>query len=234
MSARDTDDDFPPNLQALEAFLLSERAPRTAMTVSGIDGLLTAVAIGPEPLMPSEWLPAIWGEEEPAFADAEEAQRINAHIMAHYNEIVTTIYERPEDFAPAIWATPEGGGIPGDWAAGFLDAVRLNPQAWAPLFDDEEASALMTPLMFAGATEDVAAELGITPERESEMLNEIADILPSCVLGIHTFWLEREIDDLGSLDLDDPPAAPRRSAKVGRNKPCPCGSGKKYKRCCGA
>jgi len=26
--------------------------------------------------------------------------------------------------------------------------------------------------------------------------------------------------------------APR--AKVGRNDPCPCGSGKKYKKCCGA
>ena len=27
---------------------------------------------------------------------------------------------------------------------------------------------------------------------------------------------------------------PTRTAKVGRNDPCPCGSGKKYKRCCGA
>lgn len=27
---------------------------------------------------------------------------------------------------------------------------------------------------------------------------------------------------------------PRKAAKVGRNDPCPCGSGKKYKKCCGA
>ena len=26
---------------------------------------------------------------------------------------------------------------------------------------------------------------------------------------------------------------PTRTTKVGRNAPCPCGSGKKYKRCCG-
>jgi preprotein translocase subunit SecA len=25
----------------------------------------------------------------------------------------------------------------------------------------------------------------------------------------------------------------RREKKVGRNEPCPCGSGKKYKKCCG-
>lgn len=32
----------------------------------------------------------------------------------------------------------------------------------------------------------------------------------------------------------DPKAPPRRVEKVGRNDPCPCGSGKKYKKCCGA
>jgi preprotein translocase subunit SecA len=32
---------------------------------------------------------------------------------------------------------------------------------------------------------------------------------------------------------DDTPPQPVRSDKVGRNDPCPCGSGKKYKKCCG-
>ena len=27
---------------------------------------------------------------------------------------------------------------------------------------------------------------------------------------------------------------PRVAVKIGRNDPCPCGSGRKYKRCCGA
>ena len=27
---------------------------------------------------------------------------------------------------------------------------------------------------------------------------------------------------------------PAKSEKIGRNAPCPCGSGKKYKKCCGA
>jgi uncharacterized protein YecA (UPF0149 family) len=30
------------------------------------------------------------------------------------------------------------------------------------------------------------------------------------------------------------PRAPVRSHKIGRNEPCPCGSGRKYKRCCGS
>ncbi|MBF0560869.1 MAG: YchJ family protein [Alphaproteobacteria bacterium] len=31
----------------------------------------------------------------------------------------------------------------------------------------------------------------------------------------------------------NPKAAPRQVVKIGRNDPCPCGSGKKYKKCCG-
>jgi hypothetical protein len=30
-----------------------------------------------------------------------------------------------------------------------------------------------------------------------------------------------------------PKFMPTRAEKVGRNEPCPCGSGKKYKKCCG-
>ena len=36
-----------------------------------------------------------------------------------------------------------------------------------------------------------------------------------------------------SVSSDDHKPAPKRVAKIGRNDPCPCGSGKKYKKCCG-
>ncbi|MFW6113178.1 MAG: SEC-C metal-binding domain-containing protein, partial [Thermodesulfobacteriota bacterium] len=32
---------------------------------------------------------------------------------------------------------------------------------------------------------------------------------------------------------ESPQPAQRQQKKVGRNAPCPCGSGKKYKKCCG-
>ncbi len=34
------------------------------------------------------------------------------------------------------------------------------------------------------------------------------------------------------LDGDMAPQRPVRSEKIGRNQPCPCGSGRKYKKCC--
>jgi preprotein translocase subunit SecA len=40
------------------------------------------------------------------------------------------------------------------------------------------------------------------------------------------------LPDLAEVELT--PAPLRAGPKVGRNDPCPCGSGKKYKNCCGA
>ncbi|MCP4199225.1 MAG: hypothetical protein GY762_18930 [Proteobacteria bacterium] len=46
---------------------------------------------------------------------------------------------------------------------------------------------------------------------------------------------EKKQEDTGDLDLLLNPIAPAKAApKVGRNDPCTCGSGKKYKKCCGA
>jgi hypothetical protein len=47
----------------------------------------------------------------------------------------------------------------------------------------------------------------------------------------------RELDQArmaGSGDLQPVQQVVRGTAKIGRNDPCPCGSGKKYKKCCGA
>lgn len=49
---------------------------------------------------------------------------------------------------------------------------------------------------------------------------------------------EKELADLQFVGGDGGAASASkqviRGAKVGRNDPCPCGSGKKYKKCCGA
>jgi len=40
-------------------------------------------------------------------------------------------------------------------------------------------------------------------------------------------------DPAGELDKEDHQPYVREGRKIGRNEPCPCGSGKKYKHCCG-
>jgi uncharacterized protein len=59
----------PVDLDALDAFLLSDRAPEDSMGLSDLDGFLAGIVVGPELVMPSEWLPVVWGGAEPAFGE---------------------------------------------------------------------------------------------------------------------------------------------------------------------
>ena len=75
---------FDPGLMSLEeldAFLMSDDAPDNCMMLSDLDGYLTAVAIGPELIMPSEWLPHVWGGASAEFKSEDQARRVLGAIM---------------------------------------------------------------------------------------------------------------------------------------------------------
>ncbi len=184
----------PVDLGALDAFLMSDRAPEDGMGLSDLDGFLTGLVVGPELILPSEWLPVVWGGTEPAFGSVEEARSVLGMIMARYNEIVRALGAAPHDLDPVFWEGPDGNLIVTDWAAGFLDAVGLRPGAWEPLIRHGEAGVLMLPLLVLGAEDSEHPPFGgpSLPKAEIERLHaEGAHIIPECVVGIHAFWRER-------------------------------------------
>src|ERR1700730_15368765 len=68
-----------------------------------------------------------------------------------------------------------------------------------------------------------------------ELLEQAPDLIPGCISGIAEFWRRKARHNQTSISLR--PAAgcgPRAATKLGRNDPCPCGSGRKFKKCCGA
>src|SRR6478752_50019 len=151
---RDTGDmtDDPPlsgliDLDALDDYLMSDHAPDDSMGLSDLDGFLTGIAVGPELILPSEWLPVIWGGNEPEFKSEDEMRTILWTIMGRYNEIVACFSGDPEGFDPIFWEGPEGEVIASDWAGGFLDGVALRPEAWRPLMENDDAGMLIVPLL---------------------------------------------------------------------------------------
>ena len=52
-------------LDELDDFLMSDDAPEDCMQISELDGFLIGIVVGPELVMPSEWIPCIWQDEEP-------------------------------------------------------------------------------------------------------------------------------------------------------------------------
>ena len=217
----------PVDLEALDQFLMSDASPEDCMQLSDLDGFLTGIAIGPELVMPSEWLPAIWGGDEPAFESIEQAQTVIGTIMGRYNEILRALSNDPEAYAPLFWEGPDGEVIAADWAEGFVDAIRLRPKAWRPLLEDREALVTLMPILALCGDAEGGSPLELDMEEDADLLAQAPDLIPACVAGIDGFWKERRGRPMAG-------SGRAKSAKVGRNDPCPCGSGRKYKRCCGA
>jgi uncharacterized protein len=177
----------PIDLEALAQYLNSDHAPDDCMGLSYLDGFLTGIIIGPETILPSEWLPVIWGNEEPEFVSAAHMQTMISLIMGRYNEIVTGFNSDPEIFEPIFWKRPTGEAIVMDWAAGFLDAVELRRTAWEPLFKHHRAKLLLEPLLILGDDDEFDDERD-AGDRWKEFYASKPDIISTCVVGISMFW----------------------------------------------
>ena len=179
------------DLDCLDDFLLSDRVSASCMGLSDLDGFLTGIAVGPELILPSEWMPVIWGSDAPEFANVDEAIKILGTIMSRYVEIIARLDADPNGFDPVFWEGPEGGVVADDWAAGFLDAVRLRAAAWEPLVLQPASRALLIPMLLLDTEDDDRPPLSGHSLGENEM-NEpdarISEIIPASVLGIRAFW----------------------------------------------
>lgn len=212
----------------LDQFLLSDRSPEDAMTMDTLHGYLTAIAIGPETIMPAEWLPRVWGQDgkqAPAWKNPKEEQRILNLIMRFMNEVLITFEAAPKEFEPLFCEHEVDGEALIDaeaWCWGFWEGMELRPGSWEPVWDSEVAE-LMRPIYLLGADEIDESELQEVedPRKAHGLALQIEANIPA----IYRFWLPRRKGAVETLVREEP--------KVGRNDDCPCGSGKKYKKCCG-
>lgn len=86
---------------------------------------------------------------------------------------------------------------------------------------------MLMPILALCGDAEGGSPLELDLEEDADLLAEAPELIPACVAGIDGFWKERR----GRAKAGSGQA---KSAKVGRNDPCPCGSGRKYKRCCSA
>lgn len=210
-------------LDKLEQYLESQASPPNSMQISDLDGFLTGIAVGPELILPSEWMPVVWGGEEPVFADSEQATEVTSAILRRYNDILHTLSEGRWTITPIYWDAHDGNVIAADWAEGFLDAINLRFDAWKPLFLDRVEYDLVMPILALCGDENGDSYFPEVDLDAELSLKEIPNLIPDAVDGIYRFWRERALR----------PDPVRVAARPGRNDACPCGSGKKYKRCCG-
>jgi uncharacterized protein len=161
------------------------------MQISDLDGYLTAIVVGPELIMPSEWLPVIWGSDGPKFRNGREAEQIINIVMARYNEIIRQMNNDAEQFEPIFWETKDGDVIAMDWAEGFFDAVKLRPKQWSKLLKTTTGKSMMAPLIVLW-TDEAKKQYSIRPSDVSCNIKEAADRIVGAVAKVYGFWKSKE------------------------------------------
>jgi uncharacterized protein len=202
-----------------------------------LPGFLFAIATAPVLVKPSEWISDVFGSVGPEFEDEAEAQAVMSAIMNRYNDAVAAA----DDYEGI---TPEAVGIDmsseaslRSWSRGFIVGFSGLHEAWQSVLqdadeEDRERFHALVPVLLVWANPDKYKETNDVGDEElDEFLRVCRAALPATLgvfaaMGVSIYRASlASSHDAGSSQAVS-------SSTVSRNDPCPCGSGKKYKRCC--
>ena len=214
-------------LDRLAGFL--EGAGELAMPLEAVDGYFAALISGPVLVDPMAAIPKVWGDEDFAFESVEAAEEFTALLLRHWHAItralVRSVEEEDGGYWPLVFEDEHGLVRGNDWALGFMEGVEASEDGWAALFEHEEIAGSMTPILILAHEHDEDPEHRPAPIADAERGGLIE-------------WLAASVPEIFAwFAADRVPAVVqvrREGAKTGRNALCPCGSGRKFKRCCGA
>jgi uncharacterized protein len=186
------------SLDELAHFLNSDSAPQGCMDLSELDGFLAGLVAGPDVVPRDEWLPEVWDNEDPDYADEAEREAVEQALFDRYAAIEAGLDATPLGYAAILWQDEAGTTVTEDWAAGFMQAVTLRAKEWQPALADEDASVLLIPIAsLAGMTlpEEQRGGQAMTDDALEGLMQDAEQVLPVCVLGLRRFWLERAFEN---------------------------------------
>ncbi len=191
------------------------------MRCDEVQGFMMALLSGPDALNPTNWLPEILGEE--SLFDAKERTEIERLVMAMAADMRMKLNEK---ILPDLWFYEDEAGNPDSytWCNAYLYALDIVPTDWFEAVDQEEFEDLFYPIMALGGIYDDEENGEVILHLNEKELTQLESDLPHVLLDIYWYW---------QAIINKPQTVRREGEKVGRNDPCPCGSGKKYKACCG-
>jgi yecA family protein len=205
--------------------LLERVAPHKS--VPEVMGSLTALASAPASPHPSEWLLTL--TDDARFDDEDDARRFLMHVLEAYRQIDMHL-QVGEEVGPDA-TDPKAVA---QWCHGYFQTARRDP-TWSA---EPDAMRRMMPMaLLAGELDRV----GEASTQSDAIRNKWTGALGNLAASLYEHWSEARAahkPQPPAADSDDEPddTAPfrRSEPKIGRNAPCHCGSGKKFKHCHGA
>ncbi len=226
--------------------------PDEYFTLESLHGFLFGLAISPDIILPSEWIPIVLDEDLIEIEDEDEADILISSVFNPYNRIMEDHNREQLNFPFNMKRLREGDlERIRDWTGGLIEAMQLRHEMWCmdcpeDMSEDQlteeqlEISTALFVLMGIAApdaAQEILEEEALQDETPPDLLKEEfeADLfatLPAAVAFLMDYGLTQR-KNLVSETIEEQYPLFEEKKKIGRNEPCSCGSGKKFKRCCG-
>jgi len=199
-----------------------------AMVFEELDGFIAGVLVCPDAIPPGEWFARAVGlstSRPSPFTGLDHANEVLNLVMEYYDVVATTLEHHPERYQPRHFVDESNGDVVWElWIDGFAAAMNLRRQVFEACIDvgGDVANAVMGMKTVIDATMDEDPD----PAEYANISSRAPSFIREAVLTLHRY---RQ-----AISFADRPNPFASAPKVGRNDPCPCGSGRKYKHCCGA
>jgi uncharacterized protein len=213
------------------AAILHSFTGEDAMDLEEMDGFFAALICGPVTVAPSVYLDEMWGGEETPFGSAHDVEEFFNLAMRHWNSIGRELGSQDMIFVPWLEVERREEIRKGNcWAQGFLRGIALCREEWDEVFADEDKFAMLLPVMALAHEHDPDPEMRPWKTPPDDNLREgVITGLAVSAQKLYDYFRPHRIREAkrGTTPFR------RTTRKIGRNEPCSCGSGEKYKHCCG-
>ena len=188
------DDLFSPleewEYDELDGFLLSLEHDQAVQNLSEFDGFITALVSGPEMIVPSEWLPVVWGgaENAPRLDSPEEFRQMFSLMVRHLNSTVATLLEDASAYRPCFMENTVRGKsytVVEDWCIGYVKGVMMCEERWCQ--NGEDLVELLSPIQL------FASEAGwdLLDQLSDKHFEYLQDQVVETARAVHAYWLEK-------------------------------------------
>lgn len=214
-------------LDRLENLLSDDIFKGEAMMLDTLQGFLCALVSGPEAVPPEVWIAEALGEPEYA-ATAQET----VNLLMKFHDSIAAALLNEEEFDLILYGLDDDPDELdfASWSDGYIYGSQIGDTDWfatAGEFAEDLSEKMEIFFLLNGMIKEDAQkhnEKWMSAKEEARLLAQAREIMPETIGAIYRFWNAKRT-----------PQTPLRrdSPKVGRNDLCPCGSGKKFKQCCG-
>jgi uncharacterized protein len=222
-------------IEWLDGFLARKQdsdAPMALESIEEVDGFFCALLAGPEGESADEFIPIIWSKDgltddgtRPTYDSKEQAEYVESLLKRHWQTISLRL-ERDYPHPPVlerVWVESAADY----WAVGFVRGVTARASAWGHRSGEADIASLLDGILAIATDPEESPDRVLKSVERAKFLK----ILPMALVHLHCLWRGRP-SPYRLRRRSGLITGPRIARKIGRNDPCPCGSGQKYKRCC--